>query len=125
METVFSMSNWKDVHDINISTEAGRHFSVDITKSETTGFDASVTVEDEVSDNSGSWIFSTVANGSTDREVFELFIGFVLRYLAEVDTTDSISKVINPCNDPFVKVHIQNEILASLRLPQIATLADY
>jgi len=125
METVFSMSNWKDVHDINVFTEAGRYFSVDITKSETNGFDASVTVEDEVSDNPGSWIFSTVANGSTDREVFELFIRFVLRYLAEVASTDSISKVINPCNDQFVKVHIQNEVLASLQLPQIATLAEY
>ena len=79
METLFSMSGWKDVHDINFVTDHGRNFTADFTKSECAGLDVTVLINDNVSDRGGSWIFESIAVGENDENAFEKAVLFIQR----------------------------------------------
>lgn len=109
--TVFSISPFRDVHDIDVSTQKGRRFTIDIYKNNG-GFDSEVIVLDRVSNNPGSWLYKTNPASSSAQDNFSAAIKLVQDYLSQVDPQDAISDIHNPCNTPFISDADQNSVLA-------------
>lgn len=109
--TAFSISPFRDVHDIEVSTQKGRRFTIDIYKNNG-GFDSEVTVLDRVSSNPGSWLYKTNPASNSAQDNFSAAIQLVQDYLSRVDPQDAISDIQNPCNTPFISAADQNSVLA-------------
>jgi hypothetical protein len=109
--TVFSISPFRDVHDIDVTTQKGRRFTIDIYKNNS-GFDTEVTVLDRVSSNPGSWLYKTNPASSSALDNFDAAVQLIQDYLAQVDAQDSVKDIDNPCNTPFISDVDQNAVLA-------------
>lgn len=109
--TVFSISPFRDVHDIEVTTTKWRRFTIDIYKNNG-GFDSEVTVLDRVSSNPGSWLYKTKPASSSAKDNFSAAVQLIQDYLAQVDAQDSVSDIHNPCNTPFISDGDQNSVLA-------------
>lgn len=109
--TVFSISPFRDVHDIEVTTTKGRRFTIDIYKNND-GFDSEVTVLDRVSSNPGSWLYKTNPASASAQDNFSAAVQLIQDYLAQVDAQDSVKDIHNPCNTPFISDADQNAVLA-------------
>jgi hypothetical protein len=114
MSTVFSMTPSREVHDVNVKTKKGRLFVIDIYKSCPGSYDSEVTVLDRISEISGSWLFKTEPASASANDNFKAAVELIQKYLVSIDPSDSIAKVHNPCNCPFVSESDQNSILSGL-----------
>ena len=121
MTTVFSVSPLHQVHDINVTTDRGRRFVIEIILSSSPAtFDATVTAHDLLSQNPGSWLYPVPETAQSASRIFAASMNLIQRYLAAHDPGDFIREVLNPCNDPFVSIVAQNSILMDLGLAPLA-----
>lgn len=103
MTVVFSISPFREVHDIEVETKNGRKFVIDIYRAATPGmFNADVTVRDPASPNAGSCVYNVNPSSVNSPSIFQAALDLIMRYILELDPTDSIVSVVNPCNFPFV-----------------------
>lgn len=117
MSIVFSVTPFRDVHDIKVKSENGRDFVVDIYEGNAGNFDSTVMVLDNVSTvRPGSWLYNTSPNTTAANDNFKAGIVFVQNYLKAVDAGDSIIDIHNPCNCAFVSQADQDAIISSLGL---------
>jgi hypothetical protein len=112
--TVLSITPFRDIHGLNISSKNGRNFIIDIYQGKEENFDSEVTVLDNISTSKGSWLYKMSPVSSSSSDNFKASIEFILKYLSSVDNTDSISDIHNLCNCPFVSEVEQNNILSKL-----------
>ncbi|UJS24706.1 hypothetical protein [Thiothrix winogradskyi] len=111
MPTVFSMAPLHNVHDIHVQTAKGRLFVIDIYESGAGNYDSTVTVLDKAS---VSRSYHTEAKSTSANDNFKMAVEFIQSYLASIDSSDSIVKIHNPCNCPFVYETEQNIIVSDL-----------
>lgn len=111
--TVVSIGPARDVHDIDVKTQKGRRFTIDIYKN-SGGFDSEVTVLDRVSSNPGSWLYKTNPASPSVTDNFNAAVKLIQDYLSQVDPQDSVQDIHNPCNAPFISESDQNSVLAQL-----------
>jgi hypothetical protein len=114
MSTIFSVTTFRGVHDINIKSREGRNFIIDIYQRDADVYDSIVIVLDNVSTTKGSWWYKTDPATSSANDNFKAAVELIKQYLSTVDTNDSITEIYNPCNCPFVSEADQNNILPSL-----------
>ncbi len=114
MSTVFSISAYCNVHDVNVESKKGRHFIIDIYEANASSYNSTVTVLDRVSTPSGSWLYKTTPSTESANNNFKAAIELIQKYLISVDQTDSIINIHNPCNCPFVRETDQKTILSEL-----------
>jgi len=112
--TVLSITPFRDVHDINVTSKNGRSFIIDIYKGNNDSFDSEVTVLDNVSSLKGSWLYKTSPATSSASDNYKAAIELIKNYLSSVDDKDSISDIHNPCNRPFISGADQNKVLKGL-----------
>lgn len=114
MSIVFATTPLRKVHDINVSTQNGRAFVVDIYEQSVGSYDSTVTVLDRISSIQGSWLYNVTPPTGSGNDNFKAAIELIKDYLASVDSVDVISDVHNPCNCPFVNEQNQNKILPTI-----------
>jgi hypothetical protein len=114
MSTVFSVTPFRSVHDINVKSGEGRNFIIDIYQRDADIYDSTVIVLDNVSNTKGSWYFNTKPATSSANDNFKAAVKLIQEYLSAVDANDSITDIYNPCNCPFVSEADQYEIVSSL-----------
>jgi hypothetical protein len=115
MSTVFSITPYRNVHEVTIKTEKGRFFVIDIYDSNSSNYDSTVTVFDRVSNQSSAGqLYNITPASSLANDNFEAAIVFIKSYLTSIDPTDPISEIHNPCNCPFVSENNQNTIASGL-----------
>ena len=117
MSTVFSVTPFRNVHDINVKSREGRNFIIDIYQVNLDSCDSTVTVLDNISKTNGSWCYNTGPAAASANDNFKTAIELIQKYLRAVDTNDSISDIHNPCNCPFVSEVDQSNIVSSLGVP--------
>ena len=109
--TVLSIGPFRDVHDIEVATKNGRRCTIDIYKNDG-GFDSEVTILDGVSNNPGSWAYKTSPASSSAVDNFSAAVELIKKYISQVDSTDEIIDIHNPCNTPFISESEQNNELS-------------
>lgn len=114
MSVVFSMSPSCKVHEINVESQNGRAFVVDIYEQTKGQYDSKVTVLDRVSLNPGSWLYDVTPATVSGNDNFKAAVQLINEYLAAVDPVDAILDIHNSCNCPFVQEQDQNQILSTL-----------
>lgn len=114
MPTVFSVTPFRNVHDINVKSGGGRNFIIDIYQRDADIYDSTVIVLDNVSSTKGSWCYNTDPATSSAIDNFKAAVELIQQYLSAVDANDSIADIYNPCNCPFVSEADQNNIVSSL-----------
>ena len=110
--TVLSIGPFRDVHDIEVTTKNGRRCTIDIYKNDA-GFDSEVTILDSVSNNPGSWVYKTNPASSSAADNFSAAVELIKNYISQVDSTDEIQDIHNPCNTPFISEADQNNVLSN------------
>ncbi len=116
MSTVFSLTPFRNVHDIDIKSSNGISFTIDIYEQANNQYDSTVTVLDNLSANKGSWLYNVSPNTTSANDNFESAIQLISQYLAHYDSSGSIIDIHNPCNCPFVTEKDQNIILSKLQV---------
>ena len=114
MSTVFSLTPFRSVHDVNVKTSKGRMFVIDIYQSGDANYDSTVTVLDKISNPAGSWLYNTQLISVSANDNFTAAIKLIQSYLKSIDLTDSITEIHNPCNCPFVSEVDQNTIVSGV-----------
>lgn len=112
--TIFSITPFRNVHDINVTSKNGRSFIIAIYKDSNNSLDSEVTVLDNVSSLKGSWLYKTSPTTPSVSDNFKAAIELIKNYLASVDSKDSILDVHNPCNCPFISDTDQDKVLSGL-----------
>ncbi|MFZ4834535.1 hypothetical protein [Rouxiella sp. Mn2063] len=103
---VLTLGASKELQNINISTNNGREFIINIYK-EQTGFSGDMVILDRISGTSIYHLISQLKSNVCD--IFSDGIDNVLTYLCQYN--DAISDIHNPCNTPFIAPLDQNEII--------------
>jgi hypothetical protein len=116
MPTLFSLSSGREVHDINVASNKGRDFIIDITLESPGRFKSAVTVLDPIPPGVGCWIFETRPVSASAPDSFRAALELILKYLAAVDATDAIKGLHNRYNTPFVSQPEQEAIALSLKV---------
>lgn len=114
MSTVFSISPFRNVHDVNVKTAKGRLFVIDIYESSSGNYESTVTVLDGVSNPPSSCLYNTNPVSALANDNFKAAVELIQGYLGSIDSTDSIAEIHNPCNCPFVSESNQNTIASGL-----------
>ena len=114
MSTVFSITPSRNVHDINVNSQNGRYFIIDIYQENAVNYDSTVTVLDNISINTGSWLYKTTFTTFSANDNLKAAIEFIQKYLNATDASDLISDIHSPCNCSFVSEANQNNIASSL-----------
>lgn len=114
MSVVFATSPLRKVHEINVRSQNGRAFVVDIYEQNVGSYDSTVTVLDRISSTQGSWLYNVTPPTVSGNDNFQAAIELICGYLKSVDSVDVISDVHNPCNCPFVSEHDQTATLSSI-----------
>ncbi|MCH2257996.1 MAG: hypothetical protein MK088_15290 [Alteromonas sp.] len=113
MKTVFSVTSFRDVHDIFVTTEKGREFIINIyLKGQ--GYESEVTILDTVPATRGSWVYETKPKSPSAESNFRAGIELIEQYLIHAKTDDTIKDIHNPCNCPFISESNQNNELSQL-----------
>ncbi len=114
MSTVFSLTPFRNVHDVNVKSKSGIAFVIDIYEQSNTQYDSTVTVLDNITTNKGSWLYNVTPNSASANDNFEAAIQLIIKYITTFDQNDTITDIHNPCNCPFVSEVDQNSILSQL-----------
>ena len=114
---LFSMSPWRTVHDINVTTRGHRRFVIDIycddqKHDDQKPYETTVTVY-EIGKSSG-WVFNIRTVAVFPEGHFKAALEWTLNYLKQVDPTDAIAELHNPCNCPFIPESDQHAIALGL-----------
>ena len=109
--TLLEIGSYRDVHDIEIKTSNGRRCTIDIYKINNNEFESEVTILDNVSNASGSWVYKTKPRSSSALDNFTAAIELIKIYISQADPSDKIEDIHNPCNTPFISENDQNSIL--------------
>lgn len=104
--SVFVLGAFRELHDINVSTNQGRMFIINIFK-ENNGFSGDIAILDKLSNNSSYYVISNLLPSASD--IFSSGIDAVLTYLSQYN--DKINDIHNPCNTPFINSQAQNTII--------------
>ena len=113
MSVVFSISPWRTVHDIHVTTRNSRRFVIDLYQDNQSRCETTVTVY-EIRGIPG-WVFSIETSAKAPGEHFQAALEWIeRRYLKQVDPSDAIVDIHNPCNCPFVSAADQERIARSL-----------
>lgn len=114
--TVFSTRFFTEVHDIEIKTQKGRRFIIDISKNDNE-FSSTVTVLDVVSGKTTALLYNISPASPSALDNFIAAVTLVKSYLSEHDSEDNIQDIHNPCNTPFINQEEQNDALAHQGIP--------
>jgi len=114
MTTVLSISPSRKVHYVNVKTTKGRVFAIDIYESSVSNYDSEITVLDRISNTASSCVYNTDPASPSSNDNFKAALVLIQDYLAKIDSSDSIAKIHNPCNCPFVSESDQNTIASCL-----------
>lgn len=114
MSTVFSLTPFRNVHDVNVKSKSGIAFVIDIYEQNSTQYDSTVTALDNITTNKGSWLYNVTPKTLSANDNFEAAIQLIIKYITTFDKNDTIIDVHNPCNYPFVSEPVQNNILSQL-----------
>ncbi|MEO5929652.1 MAG: hypothetical protein ABIR47_06950 [Candidatus Kapaibacterium sp.] len=101
---------------MNIKSEQGRSFIIDILEEAPGSYRSSITVLDNVTVPPVSWGYEVESLAISAGESFETSLKLIVAYLKDVDSNDMISDIHNPCNCPFVTEMDQNAIVSKLAL---------
>ncbi len=114
MSTILTVGSLKEIHDLNVESNNGINFIIDICKLSDENFESMVTIRDSVTANKGSWLHKISSEGNSAQDNFKESIVFIQRYIHQYDDGDHITKIHNPCNCPFVTKEEQIDILREL-----------
>ena len=106
--TVFSLSPFRELHDLNIYTSKNRIFIVNMFK-ESNPYKGDLLVLDNVSRNSIHHNLSVMSPQPED--VFVAQLDLIRNYLIAQGDDDFIEKIHNPCNAPFISLKDQQTIV--------------
>jgi len=109
--TVVSIGQFREVHDIDVTTKNGRRCTIDIYKNDD-GFDSEVTILDRVSSNLVSRVYKTTPSSSSVADNFSAAVELIKSHISQVDSNDEIQDIHNPCNTPFISATDQNKELS-------------
>jgi hypothetical protein len=114
MTTVFTLPPWRKVHDINVKSSKGHRFTIDIYQDFNQGqYETTVTVFDTDPTLPGV-VYTVQSAGPAPPDHLKTALEKVRDYLKQVDPTDAIADIHNPCNCPFVSKSEQEQIASSL-----------
>lgn len=114
MSTVFSLTPFRNVHDVNVKSNSGISFVIDIYEQNNAQYDSTVTVLDNITTNKGSWLYNVTPNTVSANDNFEAAVQLIIQYITTFDKNDTIIDIHNPCNCPFVSEPDQKSILSKL-----------
>lgn len=114
MSTVFTIYSSRPCHDINFKSKKGRFFTLDIEEASPASYESEVTARDPLSPNAGSWVYKTKPSSASADDNFLGGARLIQDYLQQIDPTDEIIEIHNPCNCPFVSEANQNRLLSSV-----------
>jgi hypothetical protein len=112
VSVVFSMPPWRTVHESELATRNGRHFDIDIYRDSQGRHESTVTVY-EIGSAPG-WVFPIDPAAKPPGNDFKSALEWIQVYLKQVDPSDEVTDINNPCNCPFVSQTDQTEIAAAL-----------
>jgi hypothetical protein len=113
VSVVFSISPSRTVHDINVTSRNSRRFVIDLYRDNQSQYETTVTVY-EIRGVPG-WVFPIETSAKPPGEHFQAALEWIERkYLKQVDPSDAVVDIHNPCNCPFVSAADQERIARSL-----------
>lgn len=124
MSTIFTISHWREVHEIVVKTQAGRVCIILLHDDENDGFQTNILIADTLSSRPGTWDFQldTTTPVSTAREHFEESLNLIGAYLQQFSANDEIVSANNPFQTPFLSEGDQNAVLKALGYPFSVTV---
>jgi hypothetical protein len=113
VSVAFSIPPWRSVHDFNVSTRNGRRLVIDIYRDNQDHYETTVTVY-EIGSVPGR-VFLIDSSPKPPEEHFKSALEWIhQKYLKQVDPSDAVTDIHNPCNCPFVSQADQARIATSL-----------
>jgi hypothetical protein len=110
--TLLSLTPWRTVHDIDVMTRNGRRVIIDIYREDKGRYETTATVYETVKAAGRVFIVRALALASEGQ--FQAALGWIQSYLKQVDASDAITDIHNPCNCPFVSQPEQQRIVSGL-----------
>ncbi|KAB7698187.1 hypothetical protein [Plesiomonas shigelloides] len=101
------------LQEIKIKTKNNREFYVHLEKWAENHFDCKLAAINLGPQLTADAVFGPFANGKTASDAFKALIQGLTQSLSNLDATDSVAVIDNPCNTEFIKKIDQETIVGS------------